>query len=73
MLPFLKDPKAVATMIVAEKSKPKEKEEAEELVPEEVAAEEVMAALEGKDPSALASSLKNFIEICQSKEYAEEE
>ncbi len=73
MLPFLKDPKAVATMIVAEKSKPSEKEEAKEMAAEEVAAEEVMAAFEKKDAVSLASSLKNFIEICQSKEYAEEE
>lgn len=71
MLPFLNDPKKMATIIIA--GKPGGEEKAPDLSPKEVAAEELLSALSKKDPKALAESLESFIKLCGEEEYAEEE
>lgn len=36
---------------------------------EQAAAEDMMSAFDSKDPAALASALKSFVEICMNKSY----
>ncbi len=74
---MLKEPKGLAALIIASKKPPKadekmlgetemesEEDGEDENVALETASEEVMAALDQKDPKAFAEALKAFIEMC---------
>ncbi len=64
------DPKHVAAMLVGQMSPhggagDEPGEQSEETDPgEEAAAEDMMAALDAKDPHAFASAMKSFMQIC---------
>lgn len=70
------DKKKQATIIVASMKKPKSEsapEQPSEDVSElEVAADEIMQALERKDSKAMSEALKSFVEMCKYESEPEE-
>jgi hypothetical protein len=77
---LMKDPKKGMAAIVVARLAGKPKMEAPEMESEmegpseyEIAAEEVLAAVESKDAAKLAESLKSFIELCKYSESEDEE
>lgn len=64
MLPgLMKDEKKIAALIVAGPEE-KEVQEPKEMVGLDAAAEEIMAAIEAKDPEILKGALKSFMQLC---------
>ena len=72
-MPKIKPPKGILSVLLASKMKPSKKgpeemmdenEEEMEKGDLDIAAEEVISALDSRDPQALAESLKAFIEMC---------
>lgn len=60
---MLGDPKKMATLILGI-GKSKEPDEDEDVDALEVAAEELLAAIDAKDASGIASALRSAVEIC---------
>lgn len=60
-----KDSGAVASILGKLTSKPAEEAPEDYDVGLEAAAGEIIAAAESKDPAALASALKSFVEMCK--------
>ena len=69
------DKKKMATLIVAglrkPESEPQPQPESEDTSGHEVAADEILSAVQAKDPKALSEALKSFVEMCMS--YDDEE
>lgn len=63
--------KGLAALIIA-KAKPKESP-MQDVDPLVSAAEEIVQAMDAKDPQMLMESLKAFVEMCKDEEYPDEE
>ena len=81
---MMPDKKKISTVIIAKmrKDKPEEMQEAprsemggedDSSIAKESAAEELLKAIEAKNPAAIAEAFSSMMELCGGEEYEEEE